>query len=522
MSDVLAPTDVVPSLRADLTISDPVQGAGEQVVNISDPTNGKEMSVRGFELSIARMLNGRRTAEGVIESAAQIGLPISLEGLSGFVRKLNSMGFLAESGAPEPSLTTTWSARREWPERTRKKFQEVLREARSNQLMSAKEHAEALLREAPDLADITDLLNWINERLRAPSQGKKLPTFTEVFSSVEAGWFEEGERLSETNERAAAEMEAAQPSGEQLAQPRGGVLKIILPLILVAAAAAAALFPFPYKVPVKYELVAKSSLNVDSPHLGTLATVAVKEGDWVEAGAPLVTWDNAGAKKKVTEAEAKVKELNKKLTAATSGNKKLVEAKKKLEKAQADEKKAAQELEAARAKAKGKKSPAVPKAEKKLKSDQEVTAKAQKALEQVQAGDKSSEIRAEVDKATAELDAIKSQADSPPLTAASAGFVSNLKAKAGDTVQKGDPLCKLEDSKSMRVKISATGKGADALSEGQTATLTLPSGTLEAKIDKLIGKEAQATVDNKGGTLKTGTKGDGTVNAGGKSMISRM
>jgi multidrug resistance efflux pump len=520
MSDVLAPTDVVPSLRADLTISDPVQGAGEAVVNISDPTNGKEMSVRGFELSIARMLNGRRTAEGVIESAAQIGLPISLEGLSGFVRKLNAMGFLAESGAPEPSLTTTWSARREWPERTRKKFQEVLREARSNQLMSAKEHAEALLRETPDLADISDLLNWINERLRAPAQGKKLPTFTEVFSSVEASWFEEGERLSETNERAAAEMEAAQPSGEM--QPRGGVLKIILPLILVAAAGAAALFPFPYKVPVKYELVAKSSLNVDSPRIGTVATVAVKDGDWVESGAPLVTWDNAGAKKKVGEAEAKVKELNKKLTAATSGNKKLVEAKKKLEKAQADEKKAATELEAARAKAKGKKSPAIPKAEKKLKSDQESTVKAQKALEQIQAGDKSSEIRAEVDKATAELDALKSQADAPPLTAAAAGFVSNLKAKAGDTVQKGDPLLKLEDSKSMRVKISATGKGADALSEGQTATLALPSGTLEAKIDKLIGKEAQATVDNKGGTLKSGTKGDGTVNAGGKSMISRM
>jgi multidrug resistance efflux pump len=522
MSDALAPTDVVPSLRADLTISDPVQGAGEEMVNISDPTNGKELSVRGFELSIARMLNGRRTAQGVIDSASQIGLPISIEGLTGFVRKLKGLGFLAEAGAPEPALTTTWSARREWPEVVRKRFQQVLREARSNQLMSAKEHAEQLLRDVPDMQDVADLLKWIEDRLRAPAVGKKLPTFTEVFSTVERSWFEEGERLSEKNEQAHAALEAAGPTPEELIKPRGGVLKIILPLIFIVAAAAGALFPFPYKVPVKYELQAKNTVSVDSPRIATVATVPVKNGDWVEAGAPLVTWDNEGAKKRMAESEAKLKDLNKKLTAMAKGNTKVADAKKKLDKAQADAKKAHAELDAATAKAKGKKNPAVAKADKKAKAADDAVTKAQKAVDASGAGDKTTEMRAEVDKATAELDALKAQAEAPPLAASAAGFVTGLATKAGDVLQPGNAVCKLEDSKTMKVKIAAAGKGGDALQEGQSATLTLPSGTLEAKIEKVVGKEATATVDNKTGALKSGTKGDGIVAAGGRSMISRL
>jgi multidrug resistance efflux pump len=373
------------------------------------------------------------------------------------------------------------------------------------------------------MQDVVELLKWIEDRLRAPAVGKKLPTFTDIFTAVEKSWFEEGERLSQTNEQAHAAMEAVGASSEVMVKPRGGVLKIILPLILVVAGAAAALFPFPYKVPVKYELVPKNSLNVESPRIGTVASVAVKEGDWVESGAQLLTWDNEGAKKKMNEAEARLKDYNKKLTALTTGNKKIADLKKKAEKAQADAKKAQAELDAATAKAKGKKSPALAKADKKAKAAADAASKAQKAADQAAQGDaKTTELRADVDKATAEVDALKAQVAAPPLTAAASGFVSGLKAKQGDVLQSGYSVCKIEDSKSMRVKISAQGKGADALAEGQSAVLTLPTGTLDATIDKLVGKEAQATVENKTGALKAGTKGDGTVAAGGRSFLSRM
>src|SRR5688572_20135067 len=93
MAETLAPTEVVPAFREDLAISDPHQGAGERLVTISDPRTGKSMAFRGFELSIARMLNGVRTVDEVIDAAAAIGLPISIEGLTGFVYKLKALDF---------------------------------------------------------------------------------------------------------------------------------------------------------------------------------------------------------------------------------------------------------------------------------------------------------------------------------------------------------------------------------------------------------------------------------------------
>ncbi len=525
MPDVLAPTDVVPTLRADLNISDPVQGAGEELVNVTDPISGTTMSMRGFELSIARMLNGKRTAQSLVDGAGQIGLPISLEGLGGFIRKLHGLNFLAEAGSPEPALTTTWSVRREWPDDIRKRFQQALREARSNELLQAKEHTEALLRDAPDIVDAKDLLTWIQERLHAPAVGKKLPTFTDVFAAVEKGWFEEGERLSAKNEQAHAEQDGTTNVGtvSHVVKPRGGVLKWVLLAILVLGAGAAALVPLPYKVQVKYELVAKSSANVEAPRVGTVATVVVKDSDWVESGAPLLTYDTEAAKKRLAEAEVRLKDLNKKLTAMTTGNKKVADAKKKLEKAQADLKKATAEVDAALAKAKGnKKNPAVAKAQKKEKAAADAIPKAQKVLDAAGAGDKTNEMRADVDKATAERDALKTQAEAPPMTAPTSGYVSGLKVKAGDVLQPGNAVCKLEDSKVLRVKMSAADKGFDAIQEGQAATLSLAGAPVAVKVDRVLGGEASGSLDNAKGTYKSGAKGEGVVAAGGRSMLGRL
>src|SRR5687767_6257088 len=119
MADMLTPDDVVPPFRSDLKLADPVQGAGEKLVTVADPISGKSMAFRGFELSIARMCNGQRTANEVIDAAAAIGLPISLEGLSGFVKKLRALGFLSHPlDAPVPRATT-WDERREWSEEIR-------------------------------------------------------------------------------------------------------------------------------------------------------------------------------------------------------------------------------------------------------------------------------------------------------------------------------------------------------------------------------------------------------------------
>src|SRR6185369_2368173 len=119
MADLLTSEDVVPAFRADLKLADPVQGAGEKLVTVADPVSGKSMAFRGFELSIARMLNGQRTANEVIEAAGQIGLPISIEGLSGFVKKLKSLGFLSHPLDAPVEKSTTWNERREWSDDVR-------------------------------------------------------------------------------------------------------------------------------------------------------------------------------------------------------------------------------------------------------------------------------------------------------------------------------------------------------------------------------------------------------------------
>ena len=204
MAETLAPSEVVPAFRGDLKLADPVQGAGEKLVTVADPVSGKSMAFRGFELSIARMLNGQRTASEVVEAASAIGLPISLEGLTGFVAKLRALGFLLHPLDVAPPSPTTWGERREWSEEIRSRYQVALKEARSNDLMSAQQHLAELHRDAPDNNDVTELMAWVEERVKAPAAGKKLPTFTDIYGVVERGWFDEGERQSALNAKAQA------------------------------------------------------------------------------------------------------------------------------------------------------------------------------------------------------------------------------------------------------------------------------------------------------------------------------
>ena len=76
----LHPEARVPRLRRDLTIYDAPAGTGEGRVKVESPASGAIIELRGFELSIARMLNGTRTVNEVVQAAGQIGLPITVDG----------------------------------------------------------------------------------------------------------------------------------------------------------------------------------------------------------------------------------------------------------------------------------------------------------------------------------------------------------------------------------------------------------------------------------------------------------
>src|SRR5262249_43313129 len=152
--------------------------------------------------------------------------------------------------------------------------------------------------------------------------------------------------------------------------------------------------------------------------------------------------------------------LQKKAEKSPAG-KKAADARKKLDKAAADLKEEQAGLE--KVKAKGKK-PAIAKQEKKVKKAEGAVAKAQKAFDAAQAAAGGS-AKGETDKAIAEGDAVQGQSEAAPFSAPAAGFVRDLKVKAGDALKAGGAVCALDDTKTLTVKLAVPTGGT--LTEGQ-------------------------------------------------------
>ena len=68
----MGPSDSVPIFRTDLKID---KGANAGLFEVTDPVSGRHFTLYEFELSIARMLDGRRHASDVIENGVRLGIP---------------------------------------------------------------------------------------------------------------------------------------------------------------------------------------------------------------------------------------------------------------------------------------------------------------------------------------------------------------------------------------------------------------------------------------------------------------
>jgi len=137
-------SDKVPRFRPDLRIEQ--RPDSRSVVTVTDPVNGKTFSLYDFELSVARMLDGKRTVIELTEAAGRIGIPVTLESLKSFVRQMQAYGFLALETAEVPATSGhTWPDRRTWHPEVRELFQSALRLSRAGKLGEAKEYLQALL-----------------------------------------------------------------------------------------------------------------------------------------------------------------------------------------------------------------------------------------------------------------------------------------------------------------------------------------------------------------------------------------
>jgi multidrug resistance efflux pump len=503
-----------------LKLAAPVQGAGENRVVVVDPTTGTSIALRGFELSLARMLNGRRTAAAVVEAATAIGMPISLEALDRFVRQLGTAGFLARPTDAPIQTPTTWNQRREWDDHHRSRYQQALKEARSDQLPAAKQHLEDLQHDAFDNTDVKELHAWVDQRMKMPADGKALPTFAEIFSTVERSWFEEGERASHENEHSVSS-HADHAHAAAFAPRRARVpWKWIAVVAVTAVIVAIALVPWPVKQQGSFELTARNTVEVTSSKPGMVGSLATSEGEWVDAGATLFSYDTHVAQQKLADAQQQIAKLQRELDELTAHT---AVATTQLATAQADLQAAQAELDQATRDHNRK---AIVKANKHVKSAdakaKQATAAANKATAAAAAaaGHSQADLVGKLKDATAERDAQQALSELPPLAAPAAGFVVGLKVKLGDHIAVGAPVCQVADTKVLVVKMRV-GEG-ETMTVGQTASLTVDGKAFEVKIDKIEGGEGLGVLDNATGAIKAGTRGDLRVAAGSKSLLGRL
>jgi hypothetical protein len=157
--------NVVPVFRTDLQMVR--NGAGG--FDVSDPISGRAYALNAFEVSLARMLNGRRTVGDVLEASARLGIPANVESLQQFIGSLEQCGFLgaARPLTEDPATPTPqpapgdlqWaSPRGQWPTGVRNLFQNGIRLLRMGKPAEAAGYFEALLQEDSNNVEARELL----------------------------------------------------------------------------------------------------------------------------------------------------------------------------------------------------------------------------------------------------------------------------------------------------------------------------------------------------------------------------
>lgn len=138
---VKQPGDVVPAFRGDLTLESAPGTRG--VIQVTDPLSVRTFTLYDFEVSVARMLNGRRTAGEVLEAADRIGVPMTMAALRAFIDQLETLRFI--DTAHKRTHVSTWKPRRPWSDEVRDLYQQALKLARRGDRHDALSCLESLL-----------------------------------------------------------------------------------------------------------------------------------------------------------------------------------------------------------------------------------------------------------------------------------------------------------------------------------------------------------------------------------------
>jgi hypothetical protein len=156
-------TDIVPEFRRDLQIQRVAGG-----VQIVDPVTGTGHSLNEYEVSLARMLNGKRPVFEVLDASERLGIPINVESLQKFIGKLEAQGLIQPPETLDAAIENAWPSRGQWESNVRTLFQSGIRFLRQGKPQEAISYFEALLAEDPDNIEARELLEMSKSALQAP------------------------------------------------------------------------------------------------------------------------------------------------------------------------------------------------------------------------------------------------------------------------------------------------------------------------------------------------------------------
>lgn len=131
--------DKVPRMRGDLLIVPAPRS--RSVFHVADPKSNRAFGLFDTEVSVARMLDGKRKVKDVLENAARLGVEVSIDSLQHFISHLKSYRFI-DQGLREGE--STWPARQQWTEEERQLYQSSMKNLREGHFAEALSFAESL------------------------------------------------------------------------------------------------------------------------------------------------------------------------------------------------------------------------------------------------------------------------------------------------------------------------------------------------------------------------------------------
>ncbi|MBS1151979.1 MAG: Barrel-sandwich domain of CusB or HlyD rane-fusion [Myxococcaceae bacterium] len=481
----ISPDDVVPALRHHLVFSDSPQGLGDGLLRVTNVNNGEELRLRGFEYSLARMLDGHRTAGEVVVAAERLGLPLTLEGLEGFVTKLASFDLVGAD--PHPPLRpeedlSPFNPRARWDEPTRAKYRQALREGRTGHLDEAARALDDLLARSPQTVEARRLRRRVEERQQSAGAAVSFPA---VFHETERQWLD---------------------SAEEVERPTGWIhgRRVAIFALLIAIGAALTLgstiIPIPRRVRAPAILLPIASTRVMATRSGTIVNVPVIVGQRVNEGDVLFGYDVSATLAALDLAVVRVQRerlaLANAIEQAPAGD----ELRARHDQAQAEVSRAEQQLTRARVAAGDPFSESVQAEEEAFGEALEELQQAQLALETGQPDPQLATLR----RLEAEVTQLERELADSVVRAPQAGRVITLAVHPGDSVSKGSEAVRLDDSRQIRVIATIDGAAESGIEAGQPVQLTGQGQTTQTTVKRVEGPYVEMVIDNPASELQPG------------------